>query len=104
MTLKINGNTTMPTPFGGYLIINLDGKEFHITSVPSPVVNHLPYQNIVVENSDIVADSEGNEFDINVYSSSLGLDWQIEIKPANPQVTMDEFKKRMDIEFLPSWY
>lgn len=104
MNLKINGTTSMPTPFGGYLILNLDGKEFHITSVPSPVANHLPYQNIVVENSDIVADSEGNEFDINVYSSSAGVDWQIEIKPANPQVDINAFKQRLDIDFEPSWY
>lgn len=98
MSFKIDGTDTMPPISGGYLIILLDGQEFHITSVPSPVLYADRYRDSMTENYDVVEDADGNEFDINVWSSNVGVDWQIEVKPSE-YVDERKLKQRIAVEY-----
>ncbi len=96
MSFTIEGNDCLPPLSGGYLIINIDEKEFYIVSVPSPVLGVDRYKDSVNENSDIVEDDEGNEFSITVLSSNVGVDWQIDVKAEGDE---EKFRKRIDVEY-----
>ncbi len=96
MSFTIKGNDFLPPLSGGYLIVNIDKKEFCIVSVPSPVLGADRHRDSVNENSDIVEDDEGNEFSITVLSSNVGVDWQIDVKAKGDE---DKFRKRIDVEY-----
>lgn len=98
MSFIIEGTDCMPPISGGYLIINLDGSEFHITSVPSPVLGADRHRDSVSENYDMVEDDEGNEFSILVWSSNVGVDWQIDVNAAKG-VDEKDLKERIDVEY-----
>ncbi len=83
MSFTIEGTDCMPPVSGGYLIISLDGKEFYIVSVPSPVLRADRSRDSVAENYDTVKDPDGNEFSINVWSSNVGVDWEIDVKASD---------------------
>ncbi len=76
--------------------MNIDGKEFHIVSVPSPILGAARHRDTVNENYDIIEDDEGNEFSTMVWSSNVGVDWQIDVKPAGNDQNL---KKRIDVEY-----
>ncbi|CAN2040782.1 conserved hypothetical protein [Candidatus Magnetomoraceae bacterium gMMP-15] len=96
MSFIIEGNDYLPPLSGGYLIISIDKKEFHIVSVPSPVLSADRHRDSVNENTDIIKDKEGNEFSITVLSSNIGVDWFIEVKTKSDE---KELKKRIDVEY-----
>jgi len=86
----------MPPISGGYLIINLDGKEFCIVSVPSPVLVADRHRDSVTENYEMLEDENGNVFSITVWSSNVGVDWKIDITtPGNEE----SLKNRIDVEY-----
>ncbi len=96
MSFTIEGNDCLPPLSGGYLIINIDEKEFYIVSVPSPALGANRYKDSVNRNDDIVEDDEGNEFAITVLSSNVGVDWQIDVKAISDE---EKFRKRIDVEY-----
>ncbi|MGI2125325.1 hypothetical protein [Shewanella oncorhynchi] len=98
MSFTIEGTDCLPPISGGYLVINIDGSEFHITSVPSPVLGADRHRDSVSENYDTVEDDEGNEFSIIVWSSNVGVDWQIDVK-VSEGVDEQELKERIDVEY-----
>jgi len=98
MSFTIEGTEGVPPLSGGYLIISIDGQEFRIVSVPSPVLVADRYRDSVSENYDTVEDSEGNEFSINVWSSNVGVDWQIDVTAAK-QVNENDLRKRIGVEY-----
>ncbi|ETR68472.1 MAG: hypothetical protein OMM_10496 [Candidatus Magnetoglobus multicellularis str. Araruama] len=96
MSFIIEGTDCLPPLSGGYLIINIDKKEFHIVSVPSPVLSADRHRDSVNENSDFIEDEEGNEFSITVLSSNVGVDWTIEVKTKSDE---KELRKRIGVEY-----
>jgi len=96
MSFIIEGTDCLPPLSGGYLIINIDKKEFHIVSVPSPVLSADRHRDSVNENSDFIEDEEGNEFSITVLSSNVGVDWTIEVKTKSDE---KELRKRIVVEY-----
>ncbi len=57
----------MPSINGGYLIMTLDEKELHITSVPSMILGANQHRDNIAKNFDHFEDTQGNIFDISVY-------------------------------------
>tara|TARA_R110002167_G_scaffold2284_3_gene11692 strand:- start:1501 stop:1812 length:312 start_codon:yes stop_codon:yes gene_type:complete len=98
MSFTIEGTDCMPPVSGGYLIINLDGNEFHIVSVPSPILGADRHRDSVSENYDSVEDSDGNQYSINVWSSNVGVDWQIDVNTSFG-IGEDELKSRIDVGY-----
>jgi hypothetical protein len=98
MSFTIEGTDCMPPISGGYLIINIDGREFHIVSVPSPVLGADRHRDSVSENYDIVEDCDGNEFSVNVWSSNVGVDWQIDVTAADNEKN-EELRERISVEY-----
>jgi len=98
MNFTIEGTDCMPPISGGYLIINIDGSEFHITSVPSPVLGADRHKDSVSENYDLVEDDEGNEFSIHVWSSNVGVDWQIDVN-VSTEGDEEDLKERIEVEY-----
>ncbi|MBF0451807.1 MAG: hypothetical protein HQK75_13975 [Candidatus Magnetomorum sp.] len=96
MSFIIEGIDCLPPLSGGYLIINIDKKEFHIVSVPSPVLGADRHRDSVNENSDFVEDEEGNAFSVTVLSSNVGVDWTIEVETKSDE---EEFRKRISVEY-----
>ena len=96
MSFTIKGNDCLPPLAGGYLIINIDKKEFHIVSVPSPILGADRHRDSVNDNFDTVEDGEGNEFTITVWSSNVGVDWKVDIEANEGE---EEFKQRIDVEY-----
>jgi len=98
MSFTIDGTDCMPPISGGYLIINLDGNELHIVSVPSPVLGADRHRDSVSENFDTIEDDDGNNYSINVWSSNVGVDWQIDVTAASG-ASEDELKGRIEVEY-----
>ncbi len=94
-----NGNYCMPPINGGYLIMTLDGEEFHIISAPSMILNTDRHRDIVVENFDHFKDEQGNIFDISVYSSNVGVDWELQVNTEDSSL-----KNRIDLEYHANDY
>ena len=86
----------MPPISGGYLIINLDGKEFCIVSVPSPVLVASRYRDSITDNHEMLEDKNGNVFSITVWSSNIGVDWEMDITTSGNEETL---KNRIDVEY-----
>jgi len=83
MARLISGNDTLPPLSGGYISIIKDGKEIHIASVPSFVLGADRYRDSVSENDDEFEDDEGNEFSINIWSSNVGVEWELNLSAKN---------------------
>ena len=99
MKFTIEGNDSMPPLSGGYLIILLDNKEVHVVSVPSPNIFADRHRDSVSENHDEFEDSDGNEFSISVWSSNVGVDWQLDITSTNNK---ENLKDRIGVEYRPN--
>lgn len=78
---------TDPSPAlsGGYISIIKDGKEIHISSVPSFVFGSDRYRDSLSRNEDEFEDDEGNEFSITIVSSNVGVDWELRFSAKNGQ-------------------
>ena len=97
MNFVIHGQSSMPSIAGGYLVIKLNNQVFHITSVPSPFLLGEGYRDSIVENDDDLEDDDGNHYLVNVWSSNVGVDWEIKIDTAD-----DELKNRVSVEYQPN--
>lgn len=83
MAITITGTESLPPIYGGYLSIKKDGKEFHISGVPSCVVGADRYRDSVSRNDDAFEDNEGNKFAITIMSSTAGVDWELDFTAKN---------------------
>lgn len=83
MKFTIEGNDCMPPISGGYLLVYRGTKELGVISVPSPNYTADRYRDSVSGNHDVFEDDEGNEFNIDVWSSNVGVDWEISVKTDN---------------------
>ncbi|MEZ8036652.1 hypothetical protein [Vibrio crassostreae] len=80
MKFTLEGNDCMPPISGGYLLIYRGTEEVTVVSVPSPNFVAERYRDSVSENYDSFEDEEGNEFNINVWSSNVGVDWTLDVE------------------------
>ena len=71
----LNGNESLPPINGAYLYVYKGDKLLGIVGVPSPNLMAENYRDSIVENSDVLVDEEGNEYEIEVISSNYGIDW-----------------------------
>ncbi|HEO66104.1 MAG TPA: hypothetical protein ENI73_09585 [Spirochaetes bacterium] len=73
-----------PALNGGYIYIYKNGIELHIVSVPSPNLLGERHSDTLVDNYEDFEDGEGNEYSIDIFSSNIGVDWELEVIPKNP--------------------
>lgn len=66
---------------GGYLYIYLHGALVHIAGIPSPYLLADRSSDSTVENADEFTDAEGHEFEIAIYSSITGIEWDVYTYP-----------------------
>jgi hypothetical protein len=78
-TFRLSGSDCLPAPAGGYLSVLKDGEEIFIAAVPSPVPFADRFRESVSENDEIFEDEEGNEIAVAVQSSSVGVEWSIDV-------------------------
>ncbi|EAQ54431.1 hypothetical protein [Vibrio sp. MED222] len=83
MKFTLEGNDCMPPISGGYLLIYRGSEEITVVSVPSPNFTADRYRDSVSENYDSFEDENGNEFNINVWSSNVGVDWTLDVVTAD---------------------
>lgn len=62
---------------GGYLYIYLHGTLMHIAGIPSPYLLADRASDSTVENTDEFIDHDGHEFEIAIYSSITGIEWEL---------------------------
>ncbi len=101
MNYEINGNDSMPPVSGGYLIVEKDGKELHVVSVPSPNLYADRYSDSVSENDDTFEDAQHNIFTMNVWSSKVGVDWELKIVSVETDNTLPT---RINVEYKANVY
>ncbi|TXH98540.1 MAG: hypothetical protein E6Q75_00985 [Rheinheimera sp.] len=82
MSIKIEGNDCLPPISGGYLLVTIDDEEVSTIGVPSPILADK-YRDSVNENYDDFDDSEGNHYSVSVWSSNVGVDWEVTVKSAS---------------------
>lgn len=85
--LVIENTTGRPSLLGGYLLFKIDNQEVHIASVPSPNVYADRYQDSVVDNHDDFFDAYGNQYNVDIYSSNMGVDWSIKVIPVSQKMS-----------------
>ena len=100
MKFNIEGNDSLPSVSGGYLLISLDGQELATVGVPSPRYEDR-YSDSVVENDDEFDDEEGNRYSVNVYSSNVGVDWVVSVSNEGNDA---DIKKRIKVEYQANEY
>ena len=88
----------MPPLNGGYIVITLDGEELHLVSAPSMIWGADRHRDSVAENFDQF-DENGNEFSISIYSSNVGVDWEISVTTED-----DTLKSRISVEYHANDY
>ena len=71
MSFIIEGNDCMPPISGGYLIIKIDGDEFDIVSVPSPILGADRHRDSVTENFDDIEECAESLFSQVVKKSGM---------------------------------
>ena len=99
INFSINGADGMPPFNGGYIVINLDGEELYIVSVPSMIWGTERYRDSIVDNFEQLDDENGNVFNVSVYSSKVGVDWEIDV------ITEDEtLEDRISVEYHANEY
>ncbi|MGR6838000.1 hypothetical protein ACU5DF_02410 [Aliivibrio wodanis] len=91
MSFTLEGSDCMPPISGGYLIVFRGTEELTVISVPSPNFIADRYRDSVSENHDSFEDDNGNEFDISICSSNVGVDWSIQVTTTNDNLE-DEIK------------
>ncbi len=96
MRLTIEGNDCTPPVSGGYLIIKKDKQTFHVVTVPSPNLYADRYKDSISENDDTFEDDTSNEFTMNVWSSNVGVDWQLDIALSKND---DSLSERISVEY-----
>ena len=84
MSFTLDGNDCMPPVSGGYLIVYRGSVELSVVSVPSPNFVADRYRDSVSENSDSFEDDNGNDYSVTVCSSSVGVDWTLEVSTDDP--------------------
>jgi len=99
MKFSIDGSDCMPAINGGYLIVRVNGKELCILSVPSLILSADRHRDSVTENSDCIEDEKGNIFNISVFSSNVGVDWDLMVETEN-----NELQQLVDIEYQANEY
>lgn len=100
MKFEIEGNDSLPSGSGGYLYITVDGQELGTVSVPSPAYEDR-YSDSIVENDDAFEDDEGNQYDVSIYSSNVGVEWVITV--SNERNDSD-IKDRIKVEYQANEY
>lgn len=100
MKFNIEGNDSLPSVSGGYLLISLDGQELATVGVPSPRYEDR-YSDSVVENDDEFDDEEGNRYSVSVYSSNVGVDWVVSVSNEGNDA---DIKKRIKVEYQANEY
>ncbi|KJG13572.1 hypothetical protein [Photobacterium iliopiscarium] len=80
MKFTLEGNDCMPPISGGYLLIYRGSEEITVVSVPSPNFMVDRYRDSVSENYDSFEDEKGNKFNINIWSSNVGVDWTLDVE------------------------
>ena len=83
MSMVIVENDALPSIYGGYIFIKKDGHEFYIASVPSLMLGSQLCVDSIFDNCETFADDEGNEFEINISSSNVGVDWALRLSAQN---------------------
>ncbi|MDM8517628.1 hypothetical protein QUF76_15635 [Desulfobacterales bacterium HSG16] len=76
---NLRGCDSMPAVNGGYITVYLEDVELHIASVPSFNIMAEKHRDSVVENSEEFTDKNGNEYEINIQSSNIGVYWNLKI-------------------------
>lgn len=92
----------LPQIYGGYISIKKDGKEFHISSVPSFVLGTDRYHDSVYENGEEFEDDEGNKYEIKICSSNVGVDWELILSAKNGND--ESLEKRIITEYQSNDY
>jgi len=100
MKFEIEGSDSLPSVSGGYLYISLDGEELATVSVPSPAFEDR-YRDSVVENDDAFEDEEGNQYDVSIFSSNVGVDWVITV---SNNLSDSNIKDRIQVEYQANEY
>lgn len=95
MSFTLEGSDCMPSVSGGYLLIKLDNNELATVGVPSPIFADR-HRDSVNENDDEFEDEEGNRYRVMVYSSNVGVDWEVTIDAMGDET---ELKKRVAVEY-----
>jgi hypothetical protein len=82
---NLRNSDCLPAVNGGYITVYLDESEIHIASVPSFNLMAEKYRDSMVDNMEEFVDKDGNEYVINICSSNVGVDWDLEIYPKNEE-------------------
>ena len=70
------GSESLPPINGAYLYVYKGDKLLGIVSVPSPNLMAENYRDSGVTNYEELVDEDGNEYEIAVFSSNIGIDWE----------------------------
>ena len=73
---------------GGYLYISLHGSLIHIAGIPSPYLLADRSYDTTVENTDEFTDADGHEFEIVIYSSITGTEWEVYNCPYDEKIIL----------------
>ncbi len=102
MSFTLEGNDCIPSISGGYLLIKYEEKEVAMVSVPSPIFADR-HRDSINQNFDQFEDEHGNEYDVFVSSSNIGVDWTVTVK--NDKVDEDlDLEEKVKVEYLPNDY
>ena len=100
---NLRGSDRLPAVNGGYLTVYSENVEIYIASVPSFNLMAEKYRDSIVENTEEFVDKDENEYVINIYSSNVGVDWDLEIYPKNNADRLALIKK-IRIEYESNQY
>ncbi len=99
---SLRGSDSMPAVNGGYLTVYSEDAELHIASVPSFNLMAEKHRDSMVENTEEFIDKNGNEYVINIYSSNVGVDWDLEVYPKDDKDRLALVRKiRIEYESNP---
>lgn len=76
---QITGTECSPSFGGSYLSILKNGKEIYIASVPSFNLIAERHRDNGADNCETFKDTDGNEFSISIWSTNVGVDWELEV-------------------------
>jgi len=80
------GSESLPALNGAYLYIYRGDKLLGIVSIPSPNLMAENYRDSVVTNYEELVDEDGNEYEIEVISSNVGIDWEFVKYPEDENI------------------
>ncbi len=99
----LRGSDSLPAVNGGYITVYLEDAELYIASVPSFNLMAEKHRDSVVENTEEFMDKDENEYVINIWSSNVGVDWDLEIYPKDEKARF-ALLKRIRIEYESNPY